>query len=62
MAIVGSGPAGLECAVELLKAGFEVDIIEKDSKSGGILTYGIPDFRLPKEIVQTIVYKIIKLR
>lgn len=61
VAIVGSGPAGLECAVELLKAGFEVDIIEKDSKSGGILTYGIPDFRLPKEIVQTIVDKIIKL-
>ena len=61
VAIVGSGPAGLECTVELLKAGFEVDIIEKDSKSGGILTYGIPDFRLPKEIVQTIVDKIIKL-
>ena len=54
VAIIGAGPAGLECAVELLKAGFEVDIFEKDNKAGGILNYGIPDFRLPKEVVKEI--------
>lgn len=61
VAIIGAGPAGLECAVELLKAGFEVDIFEKDNKAGGILNYGIPDFRLPKEVVKEIIDNIIKL-
>lgn len=55
IAIIGSGPAGLECAVELLKEGFKVTIFEKDEKLGGILTYGIPDFRLSKDIVKNIV-------
>lgn len=58
VAIIGSGPAGLECSIELLKAGFEVDIFEKDETPGGILIYGIPEFRLPKDIVQNIVEKI----
>lgn len=58
VAVVGSGPAGLECSIELLKAGFEVDIFEKDEVPGGILIYGIPDFRLPKDIVRNIVNKI----
>ena len=61
VAIVGSGPAGLECAVELLKEGFDVTIFEKDSIAGGILTYGIPDFRLPKYIVKNIIDRIIEL-
>ncbi len=58
VAVIGSGPAGLECSIELLKAGFEVDIFEKDEMPGGILIYGIPDFRLPKDIVRNIVDKI----
>lgn len=54
VAIIGSGPAGLECATELLKNGYEVDIFEKDSIPGGILQYGIPDFRLSKDIVKEV--------
>jgi glutamate synthase (NADPH/NADH) small chain len=61
VAIIGSGPAGLETAVELLKNGFEVDVYEKDSIPGGILVYGIPDFRLSKDIVENVVNKIKKL-
>lgn len=58
VAVIGSGPAGLECAIELLKFGFEVDIYEKDEVPGGILIYGIPDFRLSKDIVRNIIDKI----
>lgn len=58
IAVIGSGPAGLECSIELLKSGFEVDIFEKDETPGGILIYGIPDFRLPKDIVKNIIDKI----
>lgn len=58
VAVIGSGPAGLECSIELLKSGFEVDIFEKDETPGGILIYGIPDFRLPKDIVKNIIDKI----
>ena len=52
VAIVGSGPSGLTCAGELAKAGYEVTIYEILQKAGGVLTYGIPEFRLPKEIVK----------
>ncbi len=52
VAIVGSGPAGLTCAGELAKNGYEVTIYEVLHKAGGVLTYGIPEFRLPKSIVQ----------
>ena len=55
VAIIGGGPAGLECAFELLLAGCDVTIYEKEKKLGGILTYGIPDFRLDKKIVEEIV-------
>lgn len=55
VAIIGSGPAGLECAIELIKEGFSVTIYEKDDNPGGILIYGIPDFRLSKEIVEKII-------
>lgn len=58
VAIIGSGPAGIECAVELLKEGFKVDIYEKDKVPGGILVYGIPDFRLSKDIVENIINKV----
>ncbi len=52
VAIAGSGPAGLTCAGELVKDGFDVTIFEALHESGGVLVYGIPEFRLPKEIVK----------
>ena len=52
VAIVGSGPAGLSCAGELAKAGFDVTIYEVLQEAGGVLIYGIPEFRLPKNIVK----------
>ena len=55
VAIIGGGPAGLECAFELLLAGCDVTIYEKEKQLGGILTYGIPDFRLDKKIVEEII-------
>jgi glutamate synthase (NADPH) small chain len=51
VAVVGSGPAGLACAAELARFGHEVTIFEALHKPGGVLVYGIPEFRLPKEIV-----------
>ena len=51
VAIVGSGPAGLACASDLAKMGYEVDVFEALHKLGGVLVYGIPEFRLPKERV-----------
>ena len=52
VAIVGSGPAGLTAAGELVKGGHEVTIFEAFHAAGGVLLYGIPEFRLPKDIVQ----------
>ena len=52
VAIVGSGPAGLACATDLAKQGHDVTVFEALHELGGVLTYGIPEFRLPKEIVQ----------
>jgi glutamate synthase (NADPH/NADH) small chain len=52
VAVVGSGPAGLTCAGELVKNGFDVTIFEALHEAGGVLVYGIPEFRLPKEIVK----------
>ena len=49
VAIIGSGPAGLACAADLAKAGYEVRIFEALHKAGGVLVYGIPEFRLPKD-------------
>ena len=61
VAIVGSGPAGLQCAFELLKEGFSVAIYEKEKIPGGILIYGIPDFRLSKNLVNDVIEKLTKL-
>ena len=61
VAIVGSGPAGLTCAGELAKAGYEVTVFEVLHKAGGVLSYGIPEFRLPKAIVQKEVDNLKKL-
>ena len=52
VAVVGSGPAGLACATDLIKAGHEVTVFEALHELGGVLVYGIPEFRLPKEIVR----------
>jgi len=52
VAVVGSGPAGLTCAAELAKLGHGVTIFEALHVAGGVLMYGIPEFRLPKDIVQ----------
>ena len=51
VAIVGSGPAGLSCAADLIQAGHDVTVFEALHDLGGVLIYGIPEFRLPKEIV-----------
>ena len=51
VAVIGSGPAGLTCAGDLAKMGYEVTIFEALHEPGGVLTYGIPEFRLPKESV-----------
>ncbi len=52
IAVVGSGPAGLACAGTLAKKGYEVTVFEALHRPGGVLTYGIPEFRLPKYIVE----------
>ncbi|MBQ1231956.1 MAG: NADPH-dependent glutamate synthase [Clostridia bacterium] len=52
VAVVGSGPAGLACAGDLAKLGYEVTVFEALHVAGGVLMYGIPEFRLPKKIVQ----------
>lgn len=61
VAVIGSGPSGLTCAGDLAKAGYEVTIYEVLHKAGGVLTYGIPEFRLPKSIVQKEVDSLIKI-
>jgi len=52
VAVVGSGPSGLTCAGDLAKKGYEVTVFEAFHLAGGVLVYGIPEFRLPKSIVQ----------
>jgi glutamate synthase (NADPH) small chain len=51
VAVVGSGPSGLTCAADLAKAGYDVTIFEALHRPGGVLVYGIPEFRLPKRII-----------
>lgn len=61
VAVIGSGPAGLTCAAFLARRGVKVTIYEKHDKLGGILTHGIPDFRLPREVVEKTIEKILDL-
>lgn len=62
VAVIGSGPAGLACAGDLAKKGYEVTIFEALHEAGGVLVYGIPEFRLPKEtVVKTEIDNVIKL-
>jgi glutamate synthase (NADPH/NADH) small chain len=51
VAVVGSGPAGLAAAQQLTRAGHEVTVFERDDRIGGLLRYGIPDFKMPKDII-----------
>ncbi|MDD5924467.1 MAG: FAD-dependent oxidoreductase [Clostridia bacterium] len=61
IAIIGSGPAGLQAAASLLSLGYAVDIFEKSAKAGGYLKYGIPEYRLPDYIVDYEIKRIEKL-
>ena len=59
IAIIGSGPAGIACSVELAKKGFFVTIFEKEKEIGGLLSYGIPGFRLPRNITKKLTQKML---
>ncbi len=59
VAMIGSGPSGLTCASDLLNAGYNVTIFEALHEPGGVLVYGIPEFRLPKAIVKTEINQLI---
>lgn len=61
VAVIGSGPAGLTCAAFLARKGVKVTIYEKHDKLGGLLTHGIPEFRLPREVVEKTTEKILDL-
>jgi len=61
VAIVGSGPAGLSCAADLIQHGHDVTVFEALHEPGGVLIYGIPEFRLPKEIVRAEIHSLRKL-
>jgi len=61
VAVVGSGPAGLSCAFHLAKLGYSVTIFEAFSKPGGMLRYGIPAYRLPREILDAEINKMLNL-
>ena len=58
VAVIGSGPAGISCAYELVKKGYKVTIFEKEEKCGGVLEYGIPDFRLNKESINKVINRL----
>ena len=53
VAVIGAGPAGLTCAGDLARMGYDVTVFEALQKAGGVLVYGIPEFRLPKKIVES---------
>ena len=61
VAVIGGGPSGLTCAAFLARKGVNVTIYEKHSELGGILTHGIPEFRLPKKVVETTIAKILEI-
>ena len=60
VAIVGAGPAGLTAAQDIALAGYRVDLYEAQTRPGGMALWGIPDFRLPSEVVEEDVNRILK--
>ena len=62
VAIVGSGPAGITIAILMARMGYQVTIFESKDKIGGILRYGIPEFRLPKSVIDDIQYRHLELK
>lgn len=62
VAIVGSGPAGITIAILLARMGYQVTIFESNDQIGGILRYGIPEFRLPKKIIDDIQYRHLEMK
>ena len=62
VAIIGSGPAGITIAIILARYGYQVTIFESKDKIGGILRYGIPEFRLPKSVLDDLQYRHIELK
>jgi glutamate synthase (NADPH/NADH) small chain len=61
VAVIGSGPAGLTCSGDLLKIGYDVTVYESLHDTGGVLRYGIPEFRLPKEVLNMEINKLKRL-
>ena len=61
VAIIGSGPAGLTVAFDLAKRGYDVTIFEKNERIGGVLAYGIPEFRLPRKLIDLLVARLLDL-
>ncbi len=61
VAVIGSGPAGLTIAGELARKGFDIDIFEMEPEAGGVLMFGIPEYRLPKSVVRNEIKKIQEL-
>ena len=62
VAIIGSGPAGITIAIILARYGYQVTIFEGKDKIGGVLRYGIPEFRLPKAVLDDIEYRHLELK
>lgn len=60
IAVIGSGPAGLTCAIELRKKGYDVTIFEREDELGGILRFGIPEYRLPNNVVDSVIENILQ--
>ena len=61
VAVIGCGPSGITCAGELARRGYEVTVFEALHKPGGVLVYGIPEFRLPKSLVAKEIENVEKL-
>lgn len=59
VAVIGSGPSGLSCAAELRDLGYEITVFEKEKMPGGILYYGIPEYRLPKDLLEKVINNIL---
>ncbi len=58
VAVIGGGPAGLTCAYYLARLGYKVDVYEAECRAGGVMTYGIPDYRLPQDILEREIHNI----